>query len=196
MVPSSPRRNDALPPVMKEKALKKKMKEKCFIDFCLCTADVEDWQKEVFISQCRPVKRSPHVMATAVSRGPLQLQIAEESEAPGTCGGRSVPHFNHFLGKQNSTVRADRSNQKLFWMRESVSRGSERRPRRSQTGRAGEQRVKGASDRLRALEVGEEILGTQMDDEGSDGPRLVEGIVDEKTPCSERKRRKRKSRSN
>ncbi|AWP15133.1 Hypothetical protein SMAX5B_003713 [Scophthalmus maximus] len=42
----------------------------------------------VFISQCRPVKRSPHVMATAVSRGPLQLQIAEESEAPGTCGGR------------------------------------------------------------------------------------------------------------
>lgn len=37
------------------------------------------------------------------------------------------------------------------------------------------------------LEVGEEVLGTQMDDEGSDGPRLVEGIVDEEPPCGERK---------
>lgn len=36
------------------------------------------------------------------------------------------------------------------------------------------------------LEVREEVLGTQMDDEGSDGPRLVEGIVDEETPCGER----------
>lgn len=33
------------------------------------------------------------------------------------------------------------------------------------------------------LEVREEILGTQMDDEGSEGPWLVEGIVDEETPC-------------
>lgn len=39
------------------------------------------------------------------------------------------------------------------------------------------------------LEVGEEVLGTQMDDEGSDGPRLVEGIVDEETPCGDRKDR-------
>lgn len=36
------------------------------------------------------------------------------------------------------------------------------------------------------LEVGEEVLGTQVDDEGSDGPRLVEGIVDEEAPCGER----------
>lgn len=39
------------------------------------------------------------------------------------------------------------------------------------------------------LEVREEVLGTQMDDEGSDGPRLVEGIVDEETPCGERTQR-------
>lgn len=39
------------------------------------------------------------------------------------------------------------------------------------------------------LEVREEVLGTQMDDEGSDGPRLVEGIVDEETPCGERTER-------
>lgn len=39
------------------------------------------------------------------------------------------------------------------------------------------------------LEVREEILGTQVDDEGRDGPRLVEGIVDEETPCGERTER-------
>lgn len=44
-------------------------------------------------------------------------------------------------------------------------------------------------DRHLNLEVREEILGTQVDDEGSDGPRLVEGIVDEETPCGERTER-------
>lgn len=39
------------------------------------------------------------------------------------------------------------------------------------------------------LEVREEILGTQVDDEGSDGPWLVEGIVNEETPCGERTER-------
>lgn len=39
------------------------------------------------------------------------------------------------------------------------------------------------------LEVREEVLGPQMDDEGGDGPRLVEGIVDEETPCGERTER-------
>lgn len=36
------------------------------------------------------------------------------------------------------------------------------------------------------LEVREEVLGTQVDDEGGEGPRLVEGIVDEEAPCGER----------
>lgn len=37
------------------------------------------------------------------------------------------------------------------------------------------------------LEIREEILGTQVDNEGSNGPWLVEGIVNEKTTCSDRK---------
>lgn len=41
----------------------------------------------------------------------------------------------------------------------------------------------------KTLEVREEVLGPQMDDEGGDGPRLVEGIVDEETPCGERTER-------
>lgn len=45
----------------------------------------------------------------------------------------------------------------------------------------------GESEDPTSLEVREEILGTQMDDKRSDGPRLVEGIVDEETTCSERK---------
>lgn len=40
------------------------------------------------------------------------------------------------------------------------------------------------------LEVREEILGTQMNDKRSDGPRLVEGIVNEKTTCSEFKKQR------
>lgn len=47
----------------------------------------------------------------------------------------------------------------------------------------------GTDVRAPSLEVREEILGTQVDDEGSDGPRLVEGIVDEETPCGERTER-------
>lgn len=37
------------------------------------------------------------------------------------------------------------------------------------------------SNNLLHLEVREEILGTQMDDKRSNGPRLVEGIVNEKS---------------
>lgn len=36
-----------------------------------------------------------------------------------------------------------------------------------------------------SLEVREEILGSQVDDEGSQGPRLVEGIVYEESTCRE-----------
>lgn len=45
----------------------------------------------------------------------------------------------------------------------------------------------GESEDPTSLEVREEILGTQMDDKRSDGPWLVEGIVNEETACSERK---------
>ncbi|TNN40921.1 hypothetical protein EYF80_048913 [Liparis tanakae] len=37
----------------------------------------------------------------------------------------------------------------------------------------------------RRLEVREEILGTQVNDKRSEGPRLVEGVVNEKTTCRE-----------
>lgn len=55
--------------------------------------------------------------------------------------------------------------------------------------------VKRVSNNLLSLEVREEILGTQMNDKRSDGPRLVEGIVNEKTTCSEMKNRDKESRS-
>lgn len=42
-----PQRNNVLPLVTERKVFnKKKEEEKCFIDFCLCTADVKDRQKE------------------------------------------------------------------------------------------------------------------------------------------------------
>lgn len=52
--------------------------------------------------------------------------------------------------------------------------------------------VKRVSNNLLPLEVREEILGTQMNDKRSEGPRLVEGIVNEKTTCSEKKNRDRR----
>lgn len=55
--------------------------------------------------------------------------------------------------------------------------------------------MKSVSNNLQPLEVREEILGTQMNDERSDGPWLVEGIVNEKTTCSEMKNRDKESRS-
>lgn len=36
---------------------------------------------------------------------------------------------------------------------------------------------------MAALEVREEVLGSQVDDEGGERPRLVEGIVDEEATC-------------
>lgn len=48
------------------------------------------------------------------------------------------------------------------------------------------ERVRVDGWRVKNLEVREEVLGTQMDDEGGDGPWLVEGIVDEEAPCGER----------
>ncbi|KAG8010644.1 hypothetical protein GBF38_009785, partial [Nibea albiflora] len=47
----------------------------------------------------------------------------------------------------------------------------------------------------RSEEVREEILGTKMNDKRSDGPWLVEGIVNEKTTCSETKNRDKESRN-
>ena len=55
--------------------------------------------------------------------------------------------------------------------------------------------VKRVSNNLLPLEVREEILGTQMNDERSDGPWLVEGIVNEETTCSETKNRDKDSKS-
>lgn len=54
--------------------------------------------------------------------------------------------------------------------------------------------VKSVSNNLPPLEVREEILGTKMNDKRSDGPWLVEGIVNEKTTCSEMKNRDKESR--
>lgn len=54
--------------------------------------------------------------------------------------------------------------------------------------------MKSVSNNLPPLEVREEILGTKMNDKRSDGPWLVEGIVNEKTTCSEMKNRDKESR--
>lgn len=43
---------------------------------------------------------------------------------------------------------------------------------------------------LLPLEVREEILGTKVNDKRSDGPWLVEGIVNEKTTCSKTERQR------
>lgn len=58
----------------------------------------------------------------------------------------------------------------------------------------GQVSVKRVSNNLLPLEVREEILGTQVNDKRSEGPRLVEGIVNEKTTCSEMKDRDKESR--
>lgn len=52
--------------------------------------------------------------------------------------------------------------------------------------------VESGSGNTPLLEVREEILRTQMDDERSDGARLVERIVDEQTACSDEDQRKTK----
>lgn len=39
-------RDDVLPPVTERPKEKKNKQEKCVIDFCLCTADIKDPQKE------------------------------------------------------------------------------------------------------------------------------------------------------
>ena len=44
------------------------------------------------------------------------------------------------------------------------------------------------------LEVREEVLGSQVDDEGGEGPRLVEGVVDEKTTWSQKERERERER--
>lgn len=36
---------------------------------------------------------------------------------------------------------------------------------------------------MAALEVSEEVLGSQVDDEGGESPRLVEGIVNKEATC-------------
>ena len=77
--------------------------------------------------------------------------------------------------------------QKLLSIRESVSRGQKGPPTHRDRKTGGRVRVTRESNNLLPLEVREEILGAQVDDKWSEGPRLVEGIVNEKSPCRQMK---------